>query len=437
MPRVALHTLGCKLNYAETASLTRQFLDRGFELVEFGQPADVCLINTCTVTRRADSECRQMIRRALRTSPHPFVIVTGCYAQLEPEEVASIAGVDVVLGAREKFELFTHVRDFTKGAAPRVLVSDIDTVDSFGAAASAEGADRTRAFLKVQDGCDYTCSFCTIPLARGASRSQSIEACLSQARDIIGQGYKEIVLTGVNVGDYGHAAGGGLPDLLRVLAGVEGLERIRISSVEPNLFTEELLELAASNPKICRHFHIPLQSGDDEMLRRMRRRYTALDYARLVGRIRRVLPDCGIGVDVIVGFPGETRQHFERTHEFLRDLDVSYLHVFTYSERPDTPAAAMAGQVPVQDRQERNRMLRILGQKKRLAFYQGLVGSTLEVLTEGTVEEGLRYGLTSNYARVGIPAEGVGENVLLPVTILSTDGDLCRGRPAGRSSGEG
>ncbi len=297
MARVALHTLGCKLNFAETSTLGGQFLDRGYDVVPFSEAADVYVLNTCSVTERADRECRQLIRRALRRSPDAVVVVTGCYAQLAPEEIASIDGVDYVLGTREKSAIFTHVRDMAKQSAPLVHVSDVHDADDFGVAMSGPAADRTRAFLKVQDGCDYTCSYCTIPLARGASRSQDRAACVAQARTLVEQGYKEIVLTGVNVGDYGRKIGTDLLALLQDLVAVHGLQRIRISSIEPNLLTEDILSFVGDHEQLCRHFHIPLQSGSDSVLRRMRRRYTAGAYAALVHRVRDRFPDAGIGVD--------------------------------------------------------------------------------------------------------------------------------------------
>jgi len=431
MPRVALHTLGCKLNYAETATIGKQFLDRGFSLVDFGEPADVCVVNTCTVTERADRECRQVIRRAMRTSGNPVIVVTGCYAQLDPERIASIEGVDLVLGAREKFELFKYLGTMEKHATPKVFVSAIDTVDNFGPAFSTAAAGRTRAFLKVQDGCDYTCSFCTIPLARGMSRSQPIDECVRQARVLVDRGYKEIVLTGVNVGDYGKRSGDRLLTLLLRLAALEGLPRIRISSVEPNLLTDEVIDAVRSIPRLCAHFHVPLQSGHNEILRLMRRRYTTEDYGALIGRIRSAIPDCGIGVDVIVGFPGETDRHFDATYEFLNALPVSYLHVFTYSERPNTPAADFNGAVPPAVRQERNARLRILSQKKRHAFFETMIGRTLPVLCESDVEDGLRYGFTEHYVRVGIPADAAIENTILPVTIRTAGPDACLGSVTG------
>ncbi len=410
--------------------LGKQFADRGFEVVAFGEPADVYVINTCSVTERADRECRQIIRRALRHAGNPFVIVTGCYAQLEPEEVASIEGVDVVLGAKEKFHVFDYVGQLEKKLYPAVFVSDIDRVEDFGIAYSTNASDRTRAFLKVQDGCDYNCSFCTIPLARGASRSQSIEACVAQARTLVEQGYKEIVLTGVNVGDYGKKSGSNLLSLLRGLIRVEGLERVRISSIEPNLLSGEILELVASEKKLCKHFHIPLQSGSDEILRLMRRRYTTRQYQELIHRIRSRIPDCGIGVDVIVGFPGETDRHFDATHLFLAELPISYLHVFTYSERSNTPAAAFPHPVEPKVRFARNAELRILSQKKKQAFMRSMIGRTVDVLMEGEIEHGMRLGFTDNYIRVALPADETSENEIVHAELIDVVEERCVGRVA-------
>lgn len=412
--------------------LGKQFADRGFDVVDFEEPADVYVINTCSVTERADRECRQIIRRALRRSSNPFVIVTGCYAQLEPEEVASIEGVDVVLGSKEKFRLFEHVPSFEKRSCPGVFVSDIGAADDFGVAYSTNATDRTRAFLKVQDGCDYRCSFCTIPLARGTSRSQPITACVEQARLLVQQGYKEIVLTGVNVGDYGKYIGANLLDLLTSLVAIEGLERLRISSIEPNLLTDAILECVANERKLCKHFHIPLQSGSDEMLRAMRRRYTTRDYRDLIERIRRRLPDCGIGVDVIVGFPGETERHFEETHRFLADVPISYLHVFTYSERPNTPASSFAYPVEPKVRFKRNEELRILSRKKKRAFYQAALGRQFDVLMEGDVHNGMRMGFSDTYIRVAVLEDQAQENEIVAVAITDVTDDFCVGRVVAR-----
>ncbi len=428
MLKVSFHTLGCKLNFAETSHLGKQFVDRGFQIVDQGEPADVCVINTCSVTARADRDCRQLVRRAIRTSKNPFLIVTGCYAQLEPEAIASIDGVDLVLGAREKFDLFDYVGDLEKKLYPHVFVSAIDTVDNFGPAYSDPTNERTRAYLKIQDGCDYQCSFCTIPLARGASRSQPIEVCVAQARQLASRGYREITLTGVNVGDYGRHAGKSLPSLLHELVGIEGIERFRISSIEPNLLTDEIVDFVASNEKMCKHFHIPLQSGCNEILHKMRRRYTSEQYKFLIDRIIKRIPDCGIGADVIVGFPGETDELFEETYLFLSELPISYLHAFTYSERPDTPAAQCGDAVEPKVRFKRNEMLRILGQKMKQAFHTRMIGRIEPVLLERDVEQSLRFGFTGNYVRVGVNAGSTAENMTVPVEITGVEEGKCVGR---------
>jgi threonylcarbamoyladenosine tRNA methylthiotransferase MtaB len=424
---VAFHTLGCKLNYAETAALSNQFIEKGFRVVEFGEPTDVFVLNTCSVTQRADRECRQLVRRALRVSPDSCAIVVGCYAQLQAEEIAAIEGVDFVLGSKEKFNLFHYVESFQKQNQARILRSLIHESTEFGPAFSSGSADRTRAFLKVQDGCDYHCSFCTVPLARGASRSQSIEATLEQARELVARGYKEIVLTGVNVGDYGRRIGTDLMSLLEQLDAVEGLNRIRISSVEPNLVTQEMVRFVSGSKKICHHFHIPLQSGSDFILRLMRRRYLTEQYRELIYAIREEMPDAGIGADVIVGFPGETQSHFEETYRFLVDLPVSYLHVFTYSERPNTFAATLSDRIDPVTRARRSEMLRILSTKKRRQFLETFVGRAVPVLLEGTVERGRRIGHTSQYARVGIPENSAKENEIADVKITGVDDLLCVG----------
>jgi threonylcarbamoyladenosine tRNA methylthiotransferase MtaB len=427
MPRVALHTLGCKLNYAETATIGKQFLRRGYELARAGEPADVWVINTCSVTERANRECRQLIRRALRSPGNPYVIVTGCYAQLDPEKVASIKGVDVVLGTKEKFDLFRYADPLSGKGGPRVHVSEIDAADTFGPAFTTEAGSRTRAYLKVQDGCDFNCSFCTIPLARGVSRSQPVNDAVAQARDLVGQGYREIVLTGVNVGDYGKNSGASLLTLLRALDQVDGLERLRVSSIEPNLLTSGIIEAVAGSRTLCPHFHVPLQSGTDEILHAMRRRYTAGQYADLIHAIRQRIPDAAIGVDVITGFPGESDAHFETTYRYLSGLPVSYLHVFTYSERPNTPAATMNGAVEPRVRYQRNDMLRMLGQKKKRAFYESRLGRVVTVLTEGDVEQGVRFGFTPNYVRVGIPEKVCNENEIVRTRITGVSATACIG----------
>jgi threonylcarbamoyladenosine tRNA methylthiotransferase MtaB len=430
MPTVAVHTLGCKLNYAESSSITGQFRERGYEVVEFGNNSDVVVINTCSVTERADRECRQIVRRVLRSSPHPFVVVTGCYAQLAPEELSAIPGVDLILGAAEKFELFDHLGGIEKKLYPHVLVSDIGAVQSFGVGATrAEG--RTRAYLKIQDGCDYHCSFCTIPLARGGSRSQGIADTVRQAKTLVNEGFKEITLTGVNVGDYRHEKKGGLLTLLTELVSLQGLERIRISSIEPNLLTDEIIQFVADHEVMCKHFHIPLQSGCNEILRAMRRRYSTTQYREVIQRILEAIPECGIGADVIVGFPGESDTHFTTTCNFLAELPLTYIHAFTYSERPNTPAAVYANQVEPRIRFKRNSVLRTLGEKKRRACQSAMVGTTVRVLFEGIEKDGLRYGYTSNYVRVGAPVGSAGENEMVDVHITGVKSNVCLGECCG------
>ncbi|HEX9656384.1 MAG TPA: tRNA (N(6)-L-threonylcarbamoyladenosine(37)-C(2))-methylthiotransferase MtaB [Bacteroidota bacterium] len=426
MPRVALHTSGCKLNFAETSTIGRQFMNRGYDVVSFDQPADVCVLNTCSVTDRADRECRQLIRRALRNSPNAYVVVTGCYAQLQPDEVSGIQGVDLVLGANEKFDLFGYAGNLEKELYPHVFVSEITSANNFGAAYSTEASNRTRAFLKVQDGCDYSCAFCTIPLARGGSRSQSIEECLRQANELVQAGYKEIVLTGVNTGDYGKHDGTNLYNLLRALMKIEGVQRLRISSIEPNLLSDDIIALAADSEVLCPHFHIPLQSGSDNILRKMRRRYSAGMYRKLLDKILLRIPHCGIGIDVIVGFPGETDEEFDRTQKFLDEIPASYLHVFTYSERLNTPASSFPHQVQRKDRFQRNAALRQLGLKKKQDFSARYIGMTMPVLFEGVVQEGERAGWTPNYIRVHVPAQSAEENTVVPVVLADgKEGECC------------
>lgn len=427
MRHVALHTLGCKLNFAETSTIGRQFVENGFHTVPFSEEAEVYVLNTCTVSHKADRECRQLIRSVLRKRPGAFVIVVGCYAQLRPEEIASIDGVDVVLGTKDKYKIFELVKNFEKGEYPKIFVSEMNGNDDFGPAFSGDTDNRTRAFLKVQDGCDYKCSFCTIPLARGQSRSQSIELSVSQAQSLAAKGFKEIVLSGVNVGDYGGKIDTNLFSLLKELIKVKGIERIRISSIEPNLLSHEMIDFILDNEKLCNHFHVPLQSGANEILQQMRRRYTVHGYQKLIEYIKTKDPSAGIGADVIVGFPGETDNHFEETYSLLLDLPVSYLHVFTYSERLNTPAVISANVVDPRIRHIRNEKLRLLGSKKKHHFYAQFIGKEFPVLYEGTVKNAHVSGWTTNYIRVSVPANPQYENQIIKTRIDTCLDDYCQG----------
>jgi threonylcarbamoyladenosine tRNA methylthiotransferase MtaB len=408
---VAFHTLGCKLNFAETSTIARQLKDSGFKKVEFDHAADIYVINTCSVTENADRECRTIVRRALTNNPSAFVAVIGCYAQLKPEEIASIEGVDLVLGATEKFNIDKYLGRLNKRDQTEIHSCEVDAADFF--VSSYSFGDRTRAFLKVQDGCDYSCTYCTIPLARGASRSDSIENVVKHVEEISERGVKEIVLTGVNIGDFKttHAAFGSdeeksFFDLIRTLdSHHSSIERFRISSIEPNLLTDEIIEFVASSKKFVPHFHIPLQSGSDKILKLMRRRYLRNVYRNRIEKIKSLMPYCAIGVDVIVGFPGETEADFLETYNFINSLDVSYLHVFTYSERENTEAAKMENVVPVNERKRRNKMLRILSQKKQHHFYHLHSGKEYTVLFESENKDGIIHGFTENYIRVSHPFE--------------------------------
>ena len=401
MKKVAFYTLGCKLNYSETSTISRKMEDAGYQKVEFTEQPDIFIINTCSVTENADKKCRKVVREARNISPDAYVAIIGCYAQLKPKEISEIPGVDAVLGAAEKFRLVELLDGFVRPQTPQVLASSIESANTFNTSYSLH--DRTRTFLKVQDGCDYSCTFCTIPLARGSSRSDTIPNIVEQAKKIVATGVKEIVLTGVNTGDFGIRDGerkDRFVDLLKELEQVEGLERLRISSIEPNLLTDEIIDLVASSSKLVPHFHIPLQSGSNTILKLMRRRYQRELYTSRVEKIKSVMPDCCIGVDVIVGFPGETNEHFLETYKFLNELDISYLHVFTYSERENTVAAELPGVVPMKVRNERSRMLHILSDKKRRAFYEANLNKTFTVLFENDLEDGLMHGFTENYIRV-------------------------------------
>jgi threonylcarbamoyladenosine tRNA methylthiotransferase MtaB len=398
--KVALHTLGCKLNYSETSTIANQFLDRKFNVVNFNEEADIYVFNTCSVTETAEKECRQLVRRALRKNPNAFVLLTGCYAQLRPEELARIEGVDAVLGSSEKFKLFSLIDDFKKKDLPCIYVTPTEDLIEFGVAHSTDADSRTRAYLKIQDGCDYNCSFCTVPLARGKSRSLPINQTVDEFKNLINKGYKEIILTGVNVGDYGKSIDSSLFNFLQQLIQIDGEFRIRISSIEPNLLTDKIIDLVAGNKKICNHLHIPLQSGSPRVLKSMHRRYSVKEYEEKILQATNSIKELGIGVDVIVGFPGETEEDFIHTHNFLRDLPISYLHVFTYSERPDTQAISLPGNVDVLERKRRNNILRILSEKKRNAFNKSMIGKELSVLFEQENKNGNVTGYSSNYVRV-------------------------------------
>jgi threonylcarbamoyladenosine tRNA methylthiotransferase MtaB len=425
--KVAFYTLGCKLNYSETSSIGRLFNNAGFDTVDFTDKPDVFVINTCSVTENADKKCKKVVKEALKISPEAYITIVGCYAQLKPKEIAEIPGVDMVLGAAEKFQIVDYITDLTKNPKALVYNQPVSEANQFVSAWSI--GDRTRTFLKVQDGCDYSCSFCTIPLARGASRSDTIENAVKQAEEIAASGVKEIVLTGVNLGDFGIRNGereDKFVDLVKALDKVEGIERIRISSIEPNLLTDEIIEFVATSKRFVPHFHIPLQSGSNKILGLMRRRYKRELYTDRVAKIKSLMPDCCIGVDVIVGFPGETREDFIDTYNFLNYLDISYLHVFTYSERENTLAAEMQGSVPGSTRADRSKMLHILSDKKRRAFYETQLGRSAEVLFEGDIKDGFMHGFTRNYVKVKAKFDPVLVNELKAVylTNISHDGDV-------------
>lgn len=427
---VAFYTLGCKLNYSETSAIGRIFTQNGFRKVEFNEGADVYVINTCSVTDHADRKCKKVVQQALKHSPSAYVAIIGCYAQLKPTEIAQIPGVDAVLGAAEKFNLIEHLGDFKKRDTPKVLAGDIDEVSRFVSSYSI--GDRTRSFLKVQDGCNYSCTFCTIPLARGHSRSTPIPEIVQNAREIGAQGVKEIVLTGVNIGDFGYDGQsddkrtkpfGSFLDLISELDQLSDIARFRISSIEPNLLHNEIIDFVAASNRFVPHFHIPLQSGSNRLLKKMQRRYLRELYAERVAQIKQQMPHCCIGVDVIVGFPGETDEDFQDTYNFLNELDISYLHVFTYSERDNTKAVRMEGRVPNGKRSERNRMLTILSDKKRRAFYAKHLGEVRTVLFEHEQHEAFMYGFTDNYIKVKAKYDPLRVNELHHVRLLHTDED--------------
>ncbi len=429
---VSFYTLGCKLNYSETSAIGRQFEAAGYQEVKFAEGADVVVINTCSVTEFADRKCRNVVRRALGGNAGAKVIVVGCYAQLKPEEIANIEGVDLVLGAAEKFRILDYIDGLSSGSGKgMVRAGEVREADRF--VSSFSFGDRTRSFLKVQDGCDYKCTFCTIPLARGASRSSTVEQIVRDARAIAARGVKEIVLTGVNIGDFGNGTAvieGQRPrkkslfvDLARALDQVAGITRFRISSIEPNLCTDEVIDFVARSDRFAPHFHLPLQSGNNKQLARMKRRYRRELFAERVAYIKSVMPHCCIGVDLIVGFPGETEADFLETYRFVQELEVSYLHVFTYSERANTPATEMAGTVPLAERRRRNKMLGILSEQKRRAFYEHHLGEIRPVLLEHGKSEGLLSGFTDNYIRVAFPAEDSWVNHLVDAELHTMNAD--------------
>jgi threonylcarbamoyladenosine tRNA methylthiotransferase MtaB len=422
MKKVAFYTLGCKLNYSETSTISRMFEEKGYKKVEFTETPDIFIINTCSVTENADKKCRKIVREARSISPDAYVAIIGCYAQLKPKEISEIPGVDAVLGAAEKFRLVELLDGFVRKPEAEVFASDISHASAFNTSYSLH--DRTRTFLKVQDGCDYSCSFCTIPLARGNSRSDTSENILATARKIAATEVREIVLTGVNTGDFGLHEGirkEKFIDLIGILDEVEGIERFRISSIEPNLLTDEIIEFVAGSKRFVPHFHIPLQSGSNRILRLMRRRYQRELYAERVARIKSLMPACCIGVDVIVGFPGETQEDFLETYKFLNELDISYLHVFTYSERENTLAANMPDVVPGSVRADRSKMLHILSDKKRRKFYEENLGTETNVLFENDVEDGMMHGFTDNYIRVSAKYDPVLINELKAVRLMGID----------------
>lgn len=423
---VSFYTLGCKLNYSETSAIGRQFTAAGYQEVDFGAGADVVVINTCSVTEFADRKCRNIVRRALGANAGAKIVVVGCYAQLKPDEIADIDGVDLVLGAAEKFRILDFIEGISSGSGKgMVRAGEVKEADTF--ISSFSFGDRTRSFLKVQDGCDYSCTFCTIPLARGKSRSATVGQIVADAEAIAARGVKEIVLTGVNIGDFGNGTSvieGQRPrkealfaDLARALDEVDGITRFRISSIEPNLCTDELIDFVAASKRFAPHFHMPLQSGNNKQLAKMRRRYKRELYAERVAHIREVMPHACIGVDLIVGFPGETEEDFLETYRFVQELDVSYFHVFTYSERANTPAAEMDGGVPLAERKRRNKMLGILSEKKKRAHYERHLGEVRPVLLEKSKTDGLLQGFTDNYVRVAFAAEDSWVNHLVEMRL--------------------
>lgn len=429
MKSVCIHTVGCKLNYSESSYIAMKFAEKGLEIKPFGEKTDIFVLNTCTVTSHADSECRKLIRSVGRKYPDTFIVVVGCYSQLNAEQISNIKGVDLILGSNDKFRIIEHIEDLiggdiTKdykknGRGSEIFVSDFDS-GFIGEAYSSDEDMRTRAFLKIQDGCDYNCTFCTIPLARGKSRSLELEKILENANHLINSGYKEIILTGVNVGDYKIENKSALLTLLEHLEKLE-IKRIRISSIEPNLLSNEIIDFVASSDKFCNHFHIPLQSGDDEILRLMRRRYSTKMFAKVIENIKMKIPDAGIGIDVIIGFPGETEMHFRNTYDFIKDLPVSYLHTFTYSERQNTLSWSFSNKVSPEIKKERSKILRGLSREKKIKFYLDNVSKIHKVLFE-TRKNNIIEGWTENYVRVSSNSKELKENEIFSVLLTKANG---------------
>lgn len=429
--RVSFHTLGCKLNQAETAAIATQFRDQGIEIVPFRQPADLTYINTCTVTHTADAKSRQAIRQAVAASPGGRVVVAGCYSQINPAEAAALEGVDLILGAREKYQVMSLLTamDRNRTDRPLVFVSGDDEVQAFDESPFISATSRTRAFLKVQEGCDYQCSYCIIPAARGRARSRPLADCLSEAAKLVAAGYRELVLTGVNIGTW-RQGDREFADLLEKVSAIEGLHRLRISSIEPNLITQRLLDLMAQRENICPHLHVPLQHAADNILGAMRRRYKLADYQAVLERIIKTVPEAAVGADVIVGFPGETRADFDLLVASLGEMPLAYLHIFRYSERDGTLAASMAGVVPPAERKRRSAVLRSIGSSKRADFAGRFLNLPREVYFEGTPIDGFWEGLTDNYLRVRMAAEGTGQEPFRMVRLDQVDGDIIWGTPA-------
>jgi len=422
---VSFQTLGCKLNFSETSTIGNQFLQKGFSIVDIKERSDIYVINTCTVTENAEKDCRQFVRRVQRQNPNAYIIVTGCYAQLRAEEIAAIDGVDAVLGSNEKFKIFDLISEFEKKELSCIYVTPTNKLDSFSSASSSNADVRTRAYFKIQDGCDYKCTFCTIPLARGKSRSLELDKSVNQFENLVKQGYKEIILTGVNVGDYGKLIQTNFYALLKKLININGDFRIRISSIEPNLLTDEIIELAKENPKICKHFHIPLQSGSNKVLKLMQRRYNTTDFKNVIEKVVSEIDNVGIGVDVIIGSPGETEDDFLQTYNFIKELPVSYLHVFTYSERQNTKAILMDGKVEIKEKKRRSSMLRILSEKKKNEFYRKMIGKDLQVLFEDTKKDEYLFGYSSNYVRVKYPFKTDLANSFKLIKIANVVDNIC------------